>query len=156
MEIIEQASICLSEIDGLHDSIADVASALSECSFASTAKGFSETSVADILKLHPIFVVRRKRQLFVVAGFRTFQIANINLQSTSKINCSVVQATDEEIIRFAKTDILASSVVFSLSTKVAAQTKKLVNAVSSESAESIHKDFASTRGLTRVHLRNKT
>ncbi|WP_404397977.1 hypothetical protein [Idiomarina loihiensis] len=152
----ETITIQLDKIKGIHRAVKDIASVLADSQFSANAAGFSDAALKDILLLHPLFLVKFRNQFYVAAGFRAFQIAKLKLPATATITCQLTSASSDELVNLAKTDILASSIIYSLSTKVAEQTKNLVATVGSDSAKDIHKKFASDRGLAQLHKRTSS
>jgi len=106
------------------------------------------------LRLHPICIAQYRGKFFVVGGFRSFQIAELILQSNAQVTCILI-SSKQDIVDIAKTDILFSPLVFSLSTKVAQQTEKLIEIVGTEFTNKYHADLASARSLTRAHERSR-
>lgn len=145
--------IKISEIAGYHPVIAELAAQLVDHQFTTTLSHISRTATNRILILHPICVYQYRGKYLIVAGFRSYQIAVLKLDIDSKVRCRLI-SSKQEILDIAKTDILFSPLVFSLSTKVAQQTERLVGIVGREFANEHHDDLASVRAFTRAHERS--
>lgn len=146
-------NIEISEIAGYHPAIADLAAQLVDHRFTTAISNLSQHAANRFLMLHPICINRYRGKYRVVAGFRNYQIAVLKLDADSKVCCRLINSK-REILDLAKSDILFSPLVFSLSTKVAEQTKKLVEIVGKDFANEHHADLASVRSFTRVHERS--
>ncbi|TRW48906.1 hypothetical protein FM042_07950 [Aliidiomarina halalkaliphila] len=155
MRILERREIELNQITTFDPRVAGFIAELSDRDFVAVSSGFTEEAAFDLALLHPIFLSQRNNKIFVVAGAKTFQVVKSVLRPESKVGCFIVQGTSDEILRLAKTDLVGSPCLFSLSTKVAQQTKKLVDVLGGESASRIHSDLRSIRGMTRIHERRK-
>lgn len=150
----ESISLKLSEISGYHPKISELVSQLADRSFTASIAHLSERAADNFLRLHPICIAQYRGKFFVVAGFRSFQIAELILESNAQIQCVLV-TSKHNIVDIAKTDILFSPLVFSLSTKVAQQTEKLIEIVGADFTNEHHADLASARSLTRAHERSR-
>jgi hypothetical protein len=144
--------IRISEIAGYHPQISELAAQLITHQFATAISHFSESAASRLLTLHPICIYQTRGKSFIVGGFRSYQIAVLKLHADSKVMCRLI-SSKQEILEIAKSDILFSPLVFSLSTKVAEQTKNLVEIVGKDFANEHHTDLASVRSCTRVHER---
>lgn len=144
--------IKISEIAGYHPSISELAAQLVDHQFTTALSHISRAATNRILILHPICVYQYRGKYLVVAGFRSYQIAVLKLDSDSKVCCRLL-SSKREILDLARSDILFSSLVFSLSTKVSQQTERLVGIVGKDFANEHHTDLASVRAFTRVHER---
>lgn len=144
--------IKISEIAGYHPSISELAAQLVDHQFTTALSHISRSAANRILILHPICVYQYRGKYLIVAGFRSYQIAVLKLDADSKVCCRLINSK-REILDLARSDILFSPLVFSLSTKVAEQTKKLVEIVGKDFANEHHADLASIRSFTRVHER---
>lgn len=150
----ESITLKLSEISGYHPKTSELVAQLADRSFTASIAHFSERAADHFLRIHPICVAQYRGKFFVVAGFRSFQIAELILQSNAQVTCALITSKDN-IIDIAKTDILFSPLVFSLSTKVAQQTEKLIEIVGANFTNEHHADLASVRSLTRAHERSR-
>ena len=150
----EWISIKLSEICGYHQEISTLVAQLVDQQFTTSIVHLSEHIAELFLKLHPICLTKYRGKFFVIGGFRSFQIAELKLQQTHQIECLLINSKNKNIIDIAKTDILFSPLVFSLSTKVAQQTQKLIEIVGQDFTNENHSDLGSVRSLTRVHERS--
>lgn len=146
-------NIKISDIAGYHLAIADLAAQLVDQQFTTALSHISRAATNRILILHPICVYQSRGKYLIVAGFRSYQIAVLKLDPDSKVCCRLI-SSKREILDIAKIDILFSPLIFSLSTKVAEQTKRLVEIVGKDFANEHHSDLASVRSFTRVHERD--
>lgn len=144
--------IKISEIAGYHPSISELAAQLVDHQFTTALSNISRAATNRILLLHPICVYQYRGKYLIVAGFRSYQIAALKFDADSKVRCRLI-TSKQEILNIAKTDILFSPLIFSLSTKVAQQTERLVGIVGRDFANEHHADLASVRSFTRVHER---
>jgi hypothetical protein len=154
MDSYELISVKLSEICGYHPDISKFVAQMADQQFTASIVSLSEQVAERFLKLHPICITKCRGKFFVVAGFRSFQIAELKLQQAHQIECLLINSKHNNIIDLAKTDILFSPLVFSLSTKVAQQTQKLIEIVGKDFTNEHHSDLCSVRSLTRVHERS--
>jgi len=154
MNSSELISIKLSEICGYHPEVSTLVAQLADQQFTASIVHLSEYVAELFLKLHPIRLTKHRGKFFVAAGFRSFQIAELKLQQDHQIECLLINSKHNNIIDLAKTDILFSPLVFSLSTKVAQQTQKLIEIVGQDFTNENHSDLGSVRSLTRVHERS--
>jgi hypothetical protein len=150
----ESISLKLSEISGYHPKISELVAKLADRSFTASIAHLNERAADHFLRLHPICIAQYRGKFFVVGGFRSFQIAELILQSNAQVTCILI-SSKQDIVDIAKTDILFSPLVFSLSTKVAQQTEKLIEIVGTEFTNKYHADLASARSLTRAHERSR-
>ncbi len=149
----ETITLRLSEISGYHPSVSEFVAQLADRNFTTSISQISQTAAEQFLRIHPICVSQYRGKFFVIAGFRSFQIAELTLQQNTLIKCLAV-AAKQNIVDIAKTDILFSPLVFSLSTKVTQQTKKLISIVGADFTNEHHSDLASERSLARAHGRS--
>lgn len=153
MDNYELISVKLSEICGYHPDISEFVAQMADQQFTASIVSLSEPVAERFLKLHPICITKHRGKFFVVAGFRSFQIAELKLHQAHLIGCWLINSK-QNLAALAKTDILFSPIVFSLSTKVAQQTQKLIEIVGKDFTNEHHSDLGSVRSLTRVHERS--
>jgi len=146
------AHIRVSEITGYHPAISELAAQLAAHQFTTAISHLSEAAASRLLTLHPICIYQNRGKNFIVGGFRSYQIAVLKFRADSQVMCRLI-SSKREILDIAKTDILFSPIVYSLSTKVAQQTERLVGIVGKDFANEHHTDLASARSCTRVHER---
>ena len=146
--------IKLSHISAYTPKLSHLFEELADLEFTATLSKLSEEAVDHFLRLHPIFVTKSRNKYHVIAGIRSFQIAQLKLKQDDKVRCLVVKSR-RQIEELAKADILLSAIVFSLSTKVVAQTEKLINVVGQGFTNNMHSDLSSARSLQRVHKRTR-
>ncbi|CAM5277875.1 hypothetical protein [Alishewanella longhuensis] len=146
-------NIEISEIAGYHPAIAHLAAQLVDHQFTTAISNLSDYAANRFLTLHPICINRYRGKNYIVGGFRSYQIAVLKFGPDSQVRCRLINSR-KEIQDIAKIDILFSPLVFSLSTKVAQQTERLVGIVGRDFANEHHADLASVRAFTRVHERS--
>tara|TARA_R100001129_G_scaffold7775_2_gene5694 strand:- start:4505 stop:4969 length:465 start_codon:yes stop_codon:yes gene_type:complete len=154
MKKYETITLRRSEIAGYHPKVSQLVAQLADRSFTASISHFSEQAAEHFLRLHPIFITQYRGKFFVAGGFRSFQVAELILQSNAQVTCVFI-TSKHNIIDIAKTDILFSPLVFSLSTKVAQQTEKLIEIVGADFTNEHHADLKSVRSFTRVHERRR-
>lgn len=152
MESSDFLDIKISELAGYHADVAGLAAQLADNCFTTAISNLSENAANRFLTLHPICINRYRGKNYIVGGFRSYQIAVLKFGPDSQVRCRLINSR-KEIQDIAKIDILFSPLVFSLSTKVAQQTERLVGIVGRDFANEHHADLASVRSFTRVHER---
>ncbi len=121
---------------GLHPKLSEQTKKTSQLMYSATITDFSVDSLAALIKLYPIHVVKQKDEenYWVIAGLRQFELLSVfhakNTSSkasakTDPLNSIPVlvheKATTREIQHLAVIDVAGSAILFSLGTKVAAQ-----------------------------------
>lgn len=121
---------------GLHPKLSEQTKKTSQLMYSATIADFSVDSLAALLQLYPIHVVKQKDEenYWVIAGLRQFELLSVfhakNASSkasakTDPLNSIPVlvheKATTREIQHLAAIDVAGSAILFSLGTKVAAQ-----------------------------------
>lgn len=144
----------LSDISAYSPKLSHLFEELADIEFTTTLSKLSEEAVDHFLRLHPIAITKSRNKYHLVAGIRSFQIAQLKLKQEDTVRCVLIKSTkvSEDL---AKADILLSPIVFSLSTKVVAQTEKLINVVGQNFTNNMHSDLSSTRSVQRVHKRTR-
>ncbi|RUO81089.1 hypothetical protein CWI84_02975 [Idiomarina tyrosinivorans] len=150
----EQITLKLSEISGYHPKVAQLVAKLADRSFTASIADLSEQAAEHFLRIHPICISRYRGKFFVVAGFRAFQVAELLLNQTTILRFSLINSKSD-ILDIARTDILFSPLIFSLSTKVAQQTGRLIEIVGTDFTNEHHSDLASERSRTRFHTQGQ-
>ncbi len=121
----EIARLPLREIIGAHQAVKSL-SALSIQNFLlHNDSMLCETGLKDLLHLVPIVVTQTKRSTFVIAGFRTYQLAKIILgaNSTQLIPVLILKkkARTEELMRLASASVFSVPLAHGLNKQGAAQ-----------------------------------
>lgn len=142
--------IQLSQIQGLHPSVSQAASIISEQTYTSRFDVFSSDAAHLLLSLHPIFITKVDGNFYVVAGFRSFQLALITLDFNEKISAQVIDSlSNEQYLLLAETDILGSVLQHSLGTKSVTQIENIKNHLTKESVNKNIPGISSTRSITK-------
>ena len=146
--------IKLSDISAYSPKLSHLFEDLADIEFTTTLSKLSEEAVDHFLRLHPIAVTKSRHKYHVVAGIRSFQIAQLKLKQEDTVTCVLIKSkkVSEDL---AKADILLSPIVFSLSTKVVSQTEKLIDLVGQSFTNNMHSDLNSFRSVKRVHKRSR-
>jgi hypothetical protein len=121
---------------GLHPKLSEQTKKTGQLMYSATIADFSVDSLAALLQLYPIHVVKQEDEgnYWVIAGLRQFELLSVfhakNASSkaaakTDPLNSIPVvvhdKATTKEIQKLAAIDVAGSAILFSLGTKVATQ-----------------------------------
>lgn len=144
----------LNRIEGFLPDVVELFEQLADTKFTTSIAKLSQQAAEYFVRLHPICVVKLRGKYFVCAGVRSFQVAEMKLPKGYVVKC-ILLSSRKDAVKLAKADILLSPLVFSLSTKVAQQTKKLVGIVGQDFTRSMHNDLSSVRSFKRIHERSR-
>ena len=126
---------------GLHPKLSEQTKKTSELMYSTNVADFSVDSLAALLQLYPIHVVKREDEgsHWVIAGLRQFELLSVfhakNTSSkaaakTDPLNSIPVlvhdKATTREIQQLAAIDVAGSAILFSLGAKFAALANNII------------------------------
>lgn len=152
---------------GCHPKLSEQTKKTSQLMYSATIADFSVDSLATLLKLYPIHVVKQKDEenYWVIAGLRQFELLSVfHAQNTSSkaaaktvpLNSIPVllhdKATTRDIQQLAAIDVAGSAILFSLGTKVAAQLD-LIRENLPEEVVKLFPKFSSDRRLSDRTIR---
>lgn len=123
-----------------------LAATLSERSYVDRLGALTDLAIIELLRLHPMHVVRAADDYQIVAGFRSYQLATSRPAVVDKI--PVIEYTnllDEDALVLARIDILGSVVMHSLGSKSAEQLGMITQNLGMKATESIAPSLKSVR-----------
>lgn len=140
----------ISDLTGFHPLVRPIVTTLASNTFVSRFEVLSDHTVRSLLQLHPIHVVEDNKKLFVIAGFRSYQLSISRIDDEKFPICFYREGLDESfILDLANVDILASPLIHSLGTKSAAQIEQIKNEIGQDNADLIAPGLKSTRAISR-------
>ncbi len=143
----------LSDIQGIHPAIQYIAGTTADIMYASAPDDYSELTLRYLLAFHPIHAVELNTQLFVVAGFRSLELARLRLPTESVVPCLLHTVIEnDELMQIAMTDIAGSPIMHSLGPKFVQQLQNLVQAF----GEPLLKLFPRLQSIRRIRGPKKT
>ncbi len=121
-------NIRLSDLEGLHPDVQMFVAATSDLIYAAAPDDFSESWLCYLLELHPIHVTRLNGNFYVVGGFRSYELAMLQMKQDFIVPCCLrSELSNCEIRQIALTDILGSALMCSLGPKFVQQIQNLVS-----------------------------
>ena len=143
-------NVNLSQISGYHPAVAQTAAFLASQQFVSRLDVFSEEAIYGLFQLHPIHILKEAECCYVMAGFRSYQIALSRLDASSKITALVYQSVLENTaVELAHLDLYGSPLVHSLGTKSVSQLDRIKGCIGEDSSKMIAPGLSSTRSIQR-------
>ena len=142
----------LSDINGLHPEVLSYADDFNSLFLCESAKSMTDEAFQCFLILHPFQLIKTDGQYFIVAGFRSFQLAMVSMKSDDKVPALIHKNLDKvDIKTLAEADILVSRVGHSLGTNSNAQLKKLTDRLGHDECNKLIPGISSLRGITRMN-----
>lgn len=143
-------SIKISEIQGYHESVKELVSATISAMYELGPHECSRLLLANLLKLHPLHIVKSELNYQLIAGFRTYEIARLLLEDDQAIDCLFYESStisEAELINLALSDIVGTSVLFNFSANPKAQLKTIVDQIGKERVKALYKDISSKQKI---------
>ncbi len=145
--------ICLKDIQGIHPEVQNIVARTADVIYASAPDDFSELTLRYLLTIHPIHVVELETQLYVIAGFRSFELATLALTRESTITCMLhANIESKDLTNIAMIDIAGSPIMHSLGAKFVQQLQNLVQAL----GERVLTLFPRLQSIRRIRGQNKS
>jgi hypothetical protein len=147
-------SIKIKEISGFHDSVKELVGATISAMYELGPHECSKLLLANLLKLHPLHVVKSESDYQLIAGFRTYEIARLLLEDDQTIDCLLHESStisETELINLALSDIVGTSVLLNFSANPKAQLKTIVDKIGKERVKALYKDISSKQ---KIDVRN--
>jgi hypothetical protein len=145
------SKVSLYDIAGPHPLLEDLMRSLSENIYPCSLDAFSARAAAVLEIIHPIVLSRSNNKLFVIGGFRTWQLKLSENAEISDVPALVFSELEDSKLReWAAVDILGSALLMGLGSKPREQIHRLAALVDKESLVHIHPDLTSGRGIARL------
>lgn len=143
--------VTIGELIGYHPLVQPIVAGLASSTFVSRYEVLSDNTIRSLLQLHPIHAVEENKKLFVVAGFRSYQLSINRIDDDEKFPVWFYREglSESRILDLANVDVLASPLIHSLGTKSASQIEILKSRIGQDNADSIAPGLKSTRSISR-------
>lgn len=147
--------IKINQIKGYHESVKPIIAETTAIMYKLGPCECSPLFLTNLLKLHPLHLLKNKEEYHLIAGFRAYELAKLNLPGDSVIPCIVHEKktiSDAEIENLAISDLLGSPMLFHFAKEYTLNINKIKNSIQKEKVKEIFKDISSKQ---KTDARNK-
>ncbi|SNY58631.1 hypothetical protein SAMN06297280_3450 [Arsukibacterium tuosuense] len=143
----------LNDIQAIHPAIQNAVATTANLIYASAPDDYSEPALHCLLVIHPIHVVKLEGKLYVIAGFRSYELACLRLSEGAQITCILhTSLASEELSDIAIIDIAGSPIMHSLGPKYVQQLQTLALSFSHRASLL----FPKLKSIRRIRGQKKT
>jgi hypothetical protein len=144
---VRLVEVSIKDIQGFLPDIKELVAETAVTMYASCPDDFSVDAVIALLDLHPIQLVKNDGALYVVAGFRGFELASLILSEEHPLRCFLHEGLSQAEAEFLATvDILGSAMMHSLGAKYVQQLQTLAKGIGPQTKTI----FPKTKSIRRI------